>query len=154
MPLSIALSAVSEIMSPKALVTINVDSKPSAFDVARLMAKNGVGSVVVVGDGNKPLGIITERDLLKKISAQNKEAQQIAAKVIMSSPLFTIKAIDSVETAAEAMVKNKVKRLVIIEQDGSIAGIISMSDIVKRLAKILTDDYNRHRSLRNIMDLQ
>jgi CBS domain-containing protein len=141
-------------MSPKAIVTINVDSSPSAFDVARLMAKDGVGSVVVVGEGNKPLGIITERDLLKKVSAQNKEARQIAAKDIMSSPLFTIKAIDSVETAAEAMVKNKVKRLVIVEQDGSIAGILSMSDIVKKLAKILTDDYNRYRSLRNMLDLQ
>ena len=141
-------------MSPKALVTINVDSSPSAFDVARLMAKDGVGSVVVVGEGNKPLGIITERDLLKKVSAQNKEARQIAAKDIMSSPLFTIKAIDSVETAAEAMVKNKVKRLVIVEQDGSIAGILSMSDIVKKLAKILTDDYNRYRSLRNMLDSQ
>jgi CBS domain-containing protein len=141
-------------MSPKAIVTINVDSSPSAFDVARLMAKDGVGSVVVVGEGNKPLGIITERDLLKKVSAQNKEARQIAAKDIMSSPLFTIKAIDSVETAAEAMVKNKVKRLVIVEQDGSIAGILSMSDIVKKLAKILTDDYNRYRSLRNMLDSQ
>ncbi len=141
-------------MSPKAIVTINVDSSPSAFDVARLMAKDGVGSVVVVGEGKKPLGIITERDLLKKVSAQNKEARQIAAKDIMSSPLFTIKAIDSVETAAEAMVKNKVKRLVIVEQDGSIAGILSMSDIVKKLAKILTDDYNRYRSLRNMLDSQ
>jgi CBS domain-containing protein len=141
-------------MSPKALVTINVDSSPSAFDVARLMAKDGVGSVVVVGEGNKPLGIVTERDLLKKVSAQNKEARQIAAKDIMSSPLFTIKSIDSVETAAEAMVKNKVKRLVIVEQDGSIAGILSMSDIVKKLAKILTDDYNRYRSLRNMLDEQ
>ena len=141
-------------MSPKALVTINVDSSPSAFDVARLMAKDGVGSVVVVGEGNKPLGIITERDLLKKVSAQNKEARQIAAKDIMSSPLFTIKAIDSVETAAEAMVKNKVKRLVIVEQDGSIAGILSMSDIVKKLAKILTDDYNRYRSLKDMLDSQ
>ena len=141
-------------MSPKAIVTINVDSSPSAFDVARLMTKDGVGSVVVVGEGKKPLGIITERDLLKKVSAQNKEARQIAAKDIMSSPLFTIKAIDSVETAAEAMVKNKVKRLVIVEQDGSIAGILSMSDIVKKLAKILTDDYNRYRSLKDMLDSQ
>ncbi len=148
------MSAVSEIMSPKTIVTTNIDSNPSVLDVAKLMIKNNIGSVVLVENEGKPIGIITERDILKKISIQNKEAGQVSAKDIMSSPLFTVRAIDSIDTAAEAMVKNRVKRLVVIEQDGSVQGILSMTDIVKELAKILTDDYSRYRSLRNILDLQ
>ena len=148
------MSAVSEIMSQKSIVTTNIDSNPSVLDVARLMVKNKVGSIIVVKDKGNPVGIITERDILKKVSIQNKEAGQVQAKDIMSSPLFTVKAIDSIDTAAEAMVKNGIKRLVVIEQDGSVQGVLSMSDIVKELAKILTDEYRRYHTLRNILDLQ
>lgn len=151
--LDILLSAVSEIMSSKAVVTANVKDNTSALDVAKLMVKNKVGSVVMV-DGTKPIGIITERDILKKISAQNKNTQDVSSRDIMSSPLVTIKTIDSIDTAAEVMVKNRVKRLIVLEEGGSVAGMLSMSDITKKLAKILTDDYSRYRSLRAILDLQ
>ncbi len=71
----------------------------------------------------------------------------------MSSPLVTVKSIDSIDTAAETMAKNKVKRLVVLEQDGSMVGILSISDIARKLAKILTEDYSRYRSLRNLLDI-
>jgi CBS domain-containing protein len=148
------VSTVSEIMSQKAVVTVNINDNPSALDVAKLMAKHRIGSVVVVeGNNNKPVGIITERDIIKKVSAQNKSADQIAVRFIMSSPLIMVKSIDSIDTAAEAMAKNNIKRLVVLEQDGSMIGILSVSDIAKKLAKIVTDDYGRYRSLRNMLDM-
>lgn len=157
------MSAVSEIMPKKAVVTVDINDNPSVLDVARLMAKHRIGSVVVVeGKSNnnnnknnykKPIGIITERDIIRKVSAQNKVADQIAVRDIMSSPLVVVKSIDSIDTAAEAMAKNKVKRLVVLEQDGVMIGILSVSDIAKKLAKIMTDDYGRYRSLRNMLDL-
>jgi len=146
------LSAVSEIMS-KTVVTASIKDSPSALDIAKIMAKNKIGSVVMV-DGSKPIGIITERDILKKVSAQSKGAQEVSARDIMSSPLVTIKAIDSIDIAAESMLKHRVKRLVVIEEDGSMAGVLSVSDIAKKLAKILADDYGRYRSLRAILDMQ
>ena len=149
------MSAVSEIMSQKAVVTVNIDDNPSALDVAKLMAKHRIGSVVVVegNNKNKPVGIITERDIIKKVSAQSKSADQIAVRFIMSSPLIMVKSIDSIDTAAEAMAKNNIKRLVVLEQDGSMIGILSVSDIAKKLARIVTDDYGRYRSLRNMLDM-
>jgi CBS domain-containing protein len=148
------VSSVSEIMSQKAVVTVNINDNPSALDVAKLMAKHRIGSVVVVeGNNNKPVGIITERDIIKKVSAQNKSADQIAVRFIMSSPLIMVKSIDSIDTAAEAMAKNNIKRLVVLEQDGSMIGILSVSDIAKKLARIVTDDYGRYRSLRNMLDM-
>jgi CBS domain-containing protein len=148
------MSVVSEIMPQKEVVTIDINNNPSAMDVAKLMTKHRIGSVLVIeGDNKKPVGIVTERDIIKKVSAQNKVADQVAVRQIMSSPLVTVKSIDSIDTAAETMAKNKVKRLVVLEQDGSMVGILSISDIARKLAKILTEDYSRYRSLRNLLDI-
>jgi CBS domain-containing protein len=152
------MSVVSEIMPQKAVVTVDINDNPSALDVAKLMAKHRIGSVVVIEGNNnnnnkKPVGIITERDIIKKVSAENKSADQVAVRHIMSSPLVTVNSIDSIDTAAETIAENKVKRLVVLEQDGSMVGILSVSDIAKKLAKILTEDYSRYRSLRNLLDM-
>jgi CBS domain-containing protein len=148
------VSVVSEIIpQERVVVTVDINDNPSALDVSKLMAKHRIGSIVVIeGNNKKPVGIVTERDIIKKVSAQNKSADQVAVRHIMSSPLITVKSIDSVDTAAETIAENKIKRLVVLEQDGSMVGILSVSDIAKKLAKILTEDYNRYRSLRNLLD--
>ena len=151
------MSVVSEIMpQKKVVVTVDINDNPSALDIAKLMAKHRIGSVVVVegdnSDNKRPVGMITERDIIKKVTAQNKSADQVAVRHIMSSPLITVKSIDSIDTAAETIAGNRVKRLVVLEQDGSMVGILSVSDITKKLAKILTQDYSRYRSLRNLLD--
>lgn len=150
-----SVSVVSEIMPQKVVVTVDIKDNPSALDVAKLMAKHRIGSVLVIEGHNnkKPVGIVTERDIIKKVSAQNKRADQVAVRHIMSSPLVTVKSIDSIDTAAETIAENKVKRLVVLEQDGSMVGILSISDIAKKLAKILTEDYSRYRSLRNLLEV-
>jgi CBS domain-containing protein len=152
------VSVVSEIMSQRPVVTVNINDNPSALHVAKLMAKYRIGSVVVVqrnddnNNNSKPVGIITERDIIKKVSAKNKSADQVSIGSIMSSPLIVIRSIDSIDTAAETMSKNKIKRLVVLEQDGSMIGVLSVSDIANKLAKIVTEDYERYRSLRSILD--
>jgi CBS domain-containing protein len=145
------MSAVSEIMS-KDIAVIELDLGPTALDVAKVMAKSRAGAVIVLKKG-KPAGIITERDLLKKVAARNKKPEEVGAKSVMSSPLVTVRAFDSVDTAAEIMSKRGIKRLPVVEDDGSLAGMLSVTDFAKKLAKILADDYNRYRSLRAALDL-
>jgi CBS domain-containing protein len=147
------VSVVSEIMSQKEVVTLDLSDNPSVLDAAKLMTIHKIGCIVVTeGKDRKPVGIITERDIIKKVSAQNKRSDQVDVKHIMSSPLVTINSIDSIDTAAETIAKNKVKRLVVLEQEGLMVGILSISDIAKKLAKILTEDYTRYRSFRNLLD--
>ena len=145
------MSAVSEIMCAK-VITVDGNSEPLVLQIVDMMVKNKVGAVIILENG-KPSGIITEKDILKKVSVHNKKPEDIAAKNIMSSPLITVKAYDSIDTAAQAMTKNKIKRLPVLEDDGSIVGMISSTDIAKKLAKILADDYNRYRSLRAALEL-
>jgi signal-transduction protein with cAMP-binding, CBS, and nucleotidyltransferase domain len=148
------MSAVSEIMSPREIVTLRAISFPSALDAAKLMIKNKVGSVVVVDTDGKPIGIVTERDILKKVARLDKSPKDVAVQDIMSSPVITVKAYDSLETASGVMTKNKIKRLVVMEQDGSLAGVLSATDITRKLAKILTAEYGRYGFLKPVLDLQ
>lgn len=146
------MSAVSEIMSPRKVVALKVLSIPTALDALRFMIKNKVGSVVVVDIDTKPIGIVTERDILKKVTALGKSPKDIAVQDIMSFPVITVNAIDSIETAAAVMARNKIKRLVVLEQDGSLAGVLSITDIARKLARILANDYSRYGHLKAILD--
>ena len=80
--------------------------------------------------------------MLKNIYSSSKFPKDIAAKDIMSSPVITVKTIDSVETASAVMTKNKIKRFVVLEQDVSLAGVLSVTDMTRKLARILVSDYN------------
>jgi len=147
------VSTVSEIASNKEIVTITSDTGKSAYDVAVLMKNKKVGSVIVMDKESRPLGIITERDMVKRVCLKNLATSRIKAEEIMSSPLITIMSYDSIETASRVMNTNKIKRLAVLEPDNRITGMLSVSDITKHLAKILLDNYNRYKSLRFAVDL-
>ena len=147
------MSSVSEIMSKKEIVTITAFSGKNLQDVASLMVSGRVGSVIVIDKNTQPLGIITERDIVKHIYLKNIAASRIEVEEIMSAPLITIMSYDSIDTASRVMTKNKIKRLAVLEEDNRIVGLLSVTDIIRHLAKILLDDYNRYRSLRFAIDL-
>ena len=147
------MSSVSEIMSEKEIVTIVADTGKTAQDVAQMMVKKRVGSVIIIDKKSHPIGIITERDIVKRVCLKNVAASRIKLEEIMSAPLITIMSYDSLDTASRIMVKNNIKRLVVLEEDNKITGLLSVTDVTRRLAKILLDDYSRYRSLRFAVDL-
>jgi signal-transduction protein with cAMP-binding, CBS, and nucleotidyltransferase domain len=133
--------------------TITAYSNKTARDVASILTKNRIGSLIVIDKDNTPIGIITESDLVKRVCLENYNADKVLVEEIMSSPLITIMTYDSVDTASRIMLSNKIKRLPVLEADNRIIGIISVTDITRHLAKILLDDYNRHRSLKKILEM-
>ena len=147
------MSTVNEIASRKEIVTITADSGKTAYDVADLMKRNGVGSIIVIDKKRQPMGMITERDMVKRVCLKSVASSRIKVEEIMSSPLITIMSYDSIDTASRVMNKNKIKRLIVLEPDNRITGLLSVFDITKHLAKILLDDYNRYRSLRFAVNL-
>jgi signal-transduction protein with cAMP-binding, CBS, and nucleotidyltransferase domain len=147
------MSSVSEIMSEKEIVTVVADMGKTAQDVAQMMVKKRVGSVIIIDKKSHPIGIITERDIVKRVCLKNVAASRMKLEEIMSAPLITIMSYDSLDTASRIMVKNNIKRLVVLEEDNKITGLLSVTDITRRLAKILLDDYSRYRSLRFAVDL-
>jgi signal-transduction protein with cAMP-binding, CBS, and nucleotidyltransferase domain len=147
------MSSVSEIMSFHDPYTITAFSNKTAIDAASIMVSKKISSVIVIDKENRPLGIITERDLVKRICLKNLISKDVLIEDIMTSPLITIMTYDSVDTASRIMVSNKIKRLAVLEADDRIVGMISVSDINKNLSKILLDDYNRYRSLKKILEM-
>lgn len=147
------MSAVSEIMSSEKTVTITADPSNTARDVAEIMAKKKIGSVIVIDKKMEPIGIITERDLVRRVCLEDVKASRLEVKEIMSSPLITIMAYDSVDTASRIMTENQIKHLVVLEEENRIGGVLSVTDITKHLAEILLNDYNRYRSLRSLIGM-
>src|SRR5919109_3648346 len=147
------MSSVSEIMSEKEIVTMVANMGKSAQDVAQLMVKKKVGSIIILDKKGHPIGIITERDLVKRVCLKDVAASRIKLEEIISAPLITVMSYDSIDTASQIMVKNNIKRLAVLEEDNRIVGLLSVTDINRRLAKILLDAYSRYRSLRFAIDL-
>lgn len=149
----ILMSSVSEIMSFQEPFTIAAFSNKNAKDVASIITEKRISSVIVIDKENRPLGIVTERDLVERVCLTNLNAGDVLVEDIMSTPLITIMAYDSVDTASRVMLSNKIKRLPVLEADNRIVGVISVTDITKHLSKILLDDYNRYRSLKKVLEM-
>ena len=147
------MSSVSEIMSEKEIATLVEDTGKSAQDVAQMMVKKKVGSVIIINKKGNPIGIVTERDIVKRVCLKDVAASRIKLEEIMSAPLISIMSYDSIDTASRVMVKNNIKHLAVLEEDNRIVGLLSVTDVTRRLAKILLDDYSRYRSLRFAVDL-
>ena len=146
------MSTVSEIMPKREVVSISSNSSLTALDLSKLMVKHKIGSIIVKNTGNSLIGIITERDIIKKVCSKNIPPSEISFKEIMSSPVITIMSYDSIETAAQQMSKNRIKRLPVLEDNEKIVSIISITDITKHLSRILVDEYKRSGFLRSIID--
>ena len=124
---------VRDLMS-KNMKTVRPDSK--LREVIEKMVKFHIGSIMVV-QGDKPIGIITERDALKCLIESRFDLEVTEAKDIMSGPLVTISEDEDIEQASKLMIQNNIKKLPVI-MEGKLVGIVTSSDIV-RGTDLLTD---------------
>ncbi len=102
---------------------------------AELMKREGVGSVIIV-DGAKAKGIVTERDIVRKAVAEGKSYEE-PLESIMSHPLIVIHEGASVEEAAKIMRDGRIKRLPVVDDSGSLVGIITEDDILRIFPSIV-----------------
>ncbi|MBI5046639.1 CBS domain-containing protein [Candidatus Micrarchaeota archaeon] len=101
-------------------------------DVAKLMKRHSVGSVIVVEDkeGKHAKGIITERDIVYKLAA-GKDICNMIVEEIMSKPLRVVRPETTIEDASKAMKDNKIKRLPVVNEHNELIGVLSEGDIMK-----------------------
>jgi CBS domain-containing protein len=114
---------------------VTLDEDVSAKKAAEIMAQEGVSAIIVTSEG-KAKGILTERDILKRIVAEDKDSRKTKVKEIMSSPLVTIEPSTDLEKAAHLMFEKKIKNLPVIH-DNRLIGLISLQDICKLQPEIL-----------------
>jgi len=109
----------------------------SVKEVVATMNKFNIGSIVVV-QGERPVGIITERDILKRIVEPCLDPETVTARQIMTSPVVTIDENASINEAAKLMAKKGVKRLLVTRNNDELVGIITFTDIVAKVPDMLS----------------
>jgi CBS domain-containing protein len=99
----------------------------SVLDAAKIMKKRKLGNILIV-EKKRPIGILTESDILRKIVAEGKNAKDIQVKNVMSTPVIVIDPYVTLEEAMKTMGKCNVRRLPVIENN-ELIGIITQKDI-------------------------
>jgi len=118
---------------------ITIDVNKSVREAALSMSEKRVGAIVVVKK-DKPVGILTDADIIKKVVARSKDPKKTNIKDIMASPLIFITPDENILNAEEKMRKHRVKRLPVI-RNGKIIGIVSNTDIA-RASPLMIDVLN------------
>ena len=116
---------VQDLMSSPVITVILTETMK---EVATIMSKNDIGSIVVTGSKEKLVGIITERDIVTRLTALNRLPSQVKVEDVMSSPVITIAPDKDIKEAAMSMKEHGIRRLVVVER-GKVIGIITSRDI-------------------------
>lgn len=111
-------------------VTVPVGTR--AKDIALLLATHTIGAVVVCDQRYRPVGMITDRDLMVEILARDRSPDTSAADIIHHRPIATVHADDCVNVAVEIMRTRAVRRVPVIG-DGGVVGIVSLADIARHV---------------------
>ena len=127
-----AASVVRDIMTKNVVM---IDHDKTALEAAKIMTEKGISSLFVVKD-NHPIGIVTERDFIKKICAKELLVAEVKISDIMSKILTTADPDTAIEVAVQRMVNHKIRRLPIME-GGKLVGIITVTDLAKHLRTTL-----------------
>jgi CBS domain-containing protein len=127
----------------KSLITI--EESASVQEAANRMKDKNISSLVVVDEIGRPLGLITERDLVRKVCIRDVSTSKLIIKEIMSSPLITIDSNSSASEAADMMLRNNVRHLLVVDSKSSEGldkpiGIVTPLDFTKSEGYAGSDD--------------
>jgi CBS domain-containing protein len=132
---------------------VTIDENVSVKEAADIMNEQGISSVLVTREG-RATGILTERDILKRIVAEDKNSKKTKVKDIMSSPLVVIAPNTDLEEAARLMFDKKIKNLPVIDKNRLI-GLVSLTDICRlqpEILKILRQTIETPKNLKKVIE--
>lgn len=109
-----------------------IDIEDTVLEAVETMNRHEIGCVVVT-EKDRPVGILTERDILRRIISKKLDPASVKVHSIMSNPLQTTKLTSKITQAARTMLERNIKKLVVVN-DGSLAGIVSLTDLLPILA--------------------
>ena len=120
---------VSEVMVKDPVV---VTKELSCSRISQMMKERKIGSVVIV-EKDKPVGIITERDLVHRVMAEKKDPDQCTAEEVASKPVIAVSIHADVEMVVDIMNDYGIRRLVVVNNDDQVVGIVTTDDLARQL---------------------
>ena len=119
------------------IMSINLESLSEQDTIQRaaeMMADTGVGFLPICSEAGRPIGVVTDRDLAVRAMAKKLAPSSTTAAMVMTSPVVTCLASADIRDAEELMARERKGRLVIVDADGRIAGILSLADLIEKAA--------------------
>ena len=118
------MGQVRDIME-KNVITLQYDK--SALDASIMLKEKKISFLVIQKEGN-PIGLVTERDIVRKIAAEDKKSSEVLIQDLMSKKFKWVKPEDSIEDAIQKMLNNNIRRLVVLDND-KLVGVITQTDL-------------------------
>ncbi|GJM13693.1 MAG: histidine kinase [Pseudohongiella sp.] len=112
----------------------SVTATATVFEAIQVMADKRAGALLVM-DGGKLEGIISERDYAREVILKGRGSKQTLVGEIMSTNIITVSAVDSVQNALELMTEHHIRHLPIVDDD-KVAGVVSIGDLVKDVISV------------------
>jgi CBS domain-containing protein len=135
---------------------ITIDENASVKEAADIMNQQGISCLIAVRKG-KAIGIITERDLLKRVIVETKNAKKTKVREIMSSPLEVVAPGTNLESALRLMFEKKIKKIAVVEKK-RLLGLVSLTDIARcqpaiiNMLKVFAAAQNTPKSMKKVLD--
>lgn len=114
--------------------TCSVAPNASIVEVARLMVEQDVGSIPVVED-HKPIGIITDRDIVCRSVAKGEDPMGHRAQDYMTASVITVKEDDEFQECLSLMEEHQLRRMLVVDRQGKLCGIVSQADIARECSQ-------------------
>ncbi|MBT0158635.1 CBS domain-containing protein [Candidatus Bathyarchaeota archaeon A05DMB-2] len=136
---------------------ITIDENATVKEAAEIMNQNDISCLIASRNG-RAIGIITERDLLKRVIVEAKNAKKTKVAEVMSTPLEVITPDTSLEEAVRVMFEKKIKKLPVIEKK-QIIGLVSLTDIARcqpaimKILKSFANVQNAPKSMKKVLDM-
>ena len=122
------MATVREILRNKGSHVVSIGPEASALDAARLMNEKTVGSLLVM-DGQNVVGIVTERDLLRRVLAERRDSAQTTVDEVMTAEILCCQPHTTIEEARLVMRDRRLRHLPVIDDAGQLHGLISIGDL-------------------------
>ena len=117
---------VRDVMTKDVIIA---DPDWTVLEAAKRMAQKKIGGLVVVGSG-RPIGLVTERDILWKVTAKEGNPKKVLVRQVMTAPVVTVTPLATLRAAARLMIGHNVRRLVVSRLD-HVEGIVTARDVVE-----------------------
>ncbi len=98
-------------------------------DVAKLMRQFDCGEIPIVDSADRPIGVVTDRDIVCRIVAEGQNPAAHTAEQCMTRPVVTVPGHASLEEVVSTMERHQIRRVLVVDEDGSCAGIIAQADV-------------------------
>jgi CBS domain-containing protein len=126
--------AVSDILEDKGHEVLQIEADATVHDAVKRMVEANVGSLLV-SEGGRHVGIITERDYLRRIALERRDDEATPVGEIMSSPLVVVTPETSIDECMAVMTDRRIRHVPVVDE-GTVVGIVSIGDVVKFTSRL------------------